>query len=762
MKPTQSILILLALFLTFSFSEDLRVEIIKRYDNGNKKLLVKYRGEGVDEVVVERITYSEKGDTLILEKPLENYHYVKAYKEVLLKYPNGNTMVEQVFTFSIDEQQSVLNEEIAYYSFGDTLGYANYSKDIFFSQIIFSNNSRTKYYNNNGQIKHILYDSKGNPIKLDESLSDYTKNTISKLNSELVITVYFSSNLPGEYGLNARYITMLLSAYTNLGLGNINYEFINVESEDDIAELAAQKSGIQPVQLQVIENDNIEIRRVYMGMKLTYNGVSEIIPVIQTSTGLEFDITSKILSLINSNKYGIKIDLSNQTAIVKTSSQIHINNSTIDSVLSQYHYVNNITLDKAISDKVSTILMNGVESSLKDEELSNLKQFLNRGGKLFLAQGRIKTDLASQTVEVIQSNIFSLLESYGIQIQSNLVLDENCGKVNVEQNLGFIRIPVPMDYPFLPIIKEDGFSDNIFMVSELESVRLMFPSEIVLKDNANKYNITPLFNTSNRSSTMVDIFNLSPDPKTNTAFNQLDENGKLVSVYCELNNDSKIILVSDSNFLIDNGGGAASENHLFVLNAIDYLFGNQDIIELKYKEIPQAIHDHYFDVSPIEIDETLKEYLLNTEWMKSARYLFNRGSISRVEEGEITEIWDKAIQLREDEKLMESITSFKSIIKDYPLDDLAAKSQFQIADIYLNDLDDFEYAVAEFKKVIENYPEQEVAKKALFMLAYISNNYLNNTIEAKKDYLLFIEKYPNDALIPSVEYELQKIHSKGN
>ena len=48
MKPTKSIYILLSLFLTFSFSEDLRVEIIKRYDNGNKKLLVKYRGEGVE------------------------------------------------------------------------------------------------------------------------------------------------------------------------------------------------------------------------------------------------------------------------------------------------------------------------------------------------------------------------------------------------------------------------------------------------------------------------------------------------------------------------------------------------------------------------------------------------------------------------------------------------------------------------------------------------------------------------------------------
>jgi len=79
MKPTKSVLILLSLFLTVCFSEDLRVEIIKRYDNGQKKVLVIYKGYGVDEVVVERITYSESGDTLTLEKPLDKMKMVREY-----------------------------------------------------------------------------------------------------------------------------------------------------------------------------------------------------------------------------------------------------------------------------------------------------------------------------------------------------------------------------------------------------------------------------------------------------------------------------------------------------------------------------------------------------------------------------------------------------------------------------------------------------------------------------------------------------------
>ena len=74
-------LLLIALLITQSFSEDLRIEIIKRYDNGNKKLLVKYRGEGVDEVIVERITYSKSGDTLKFEKPLDKIHLEREYYE---------------------------------------------------------------------------------------------------------------------------------------------------------------------------------------------------------------------------------------------------------------------------------------------------------------------------------------------------------------------------------------------------------------------------------------------------------------------------------------------------------------------------------------------------------------------------------------------------------------------------------------------------------------------------------------------------------
>ena len=131
------------------------------------------------------------------------------------------------------------------------------------------------------------------------------------------------------------------------------------------------------------------------------------------------------------------------------------------------------------------------------------------------------------------------------------------------------------------------------MVNGLESVRLMFASEIVINDSVPGFenvNIIPLFSSSNRSTTMEEFFNLNPDPKANPSFRQLNEPGKVLGVLAEITHSangilSQLILISDSKFIADDGGGAAPENHIFVMNAVDYLLGDKELISLRSREI---------------------------------------------------------------------------------------------------------------------------------------------------------------------------------
>ena len=74
-------LALISTLIIISCGDKVREEITERYDDYSKLLLVKYKGEGSNEIVVERIYYSENDDTLSLEKPLDSLKMVREYHE---------------------------------------------------------------------------------------------------------------------------------------------------------------------------------------------------------------------------------------------------------------------------------------------------------------------------------------------------------------------------------------------------------------------------------------------------------------------------------------------------------------------------------------------------------------------------------------------------------------------------------------------------------------------------------------------------------
>ena len=70
--------------------------------------------------------------------------------------------------------------------------------------------------------------------------------------------VYFSDNLPNELGNTRRFLQAILEEY-GAWSDDVRFFFHNPESDTDLEE-QARKDGIQPVQMQVIENDKVEIK----------------------------------------------------------------------------------------------------------------------------------------------------------------------------------------------------------------------------------------------------------------------------------------------------------------------------------------------------------------------------------------------------------------------------------------------------------------------------------------------------------------------
>jgi len=166
-----------------------------------------------------------------------------------------------------------------------------------------------------------------------------------------------------------------------------------------------------------------------------------------------------------------------------------------------------------------------------------------------------------------------------------LVLDGKSSKVQVQERRGIFMMNRPMDYPFFPIVQ--SFNKEEIVVSDLEQVLPFFPSEIQIDSTNNDRvaGVIELFKSSSNSGLMESNYMLSPDPQQNPFIRMLGQKGKILAATSKLFNGGELMLISDSKFLADDAGMSVNDNLIFLMNAVDYLAGDEDLISLRSREI---------------------------------------------------------------------------------------------------------------------------------------------------------------------------------
>jgi len=295
------------------------------------------------------------------------------------------------------------------------------------------------------------------------ALSKSSKEAVRSLEDRLVVKAYFSKNLPGEYADTRRTVQDKLSEYQAYSHGKLRYEFIDPADEEDL-KAEAQKNQIFPASMRVVENDKFEVREVYMGLAFHYQGKSESIPLIQNTRGLEYDITKTIkkITAAGLKKVAFFTTAEAPPQIPGYPQQNNDSYATLKQTISESYELSETKLMEEIPDGTEALIFAGIDDSLAVEQLYNLDQFLMKGGNILFFQDRVFADIQNQKADPIKSNLFDLLESYGINIGVNLVTDANCGQVNIQRQQGFFRMNTPVNYPFLPIIN-DVNKDNMIV-----------------------------------------------------------------------------------------------------------------------------------------------------------------------------------------------------------------------------------------------------------------------------------------------------------
>ncbi len=444
------------------------------------------------------------------------------------------------------------------------------------------------------------------------SLSNSSKNVIKKLDDRMIAKVYFSENLPGQYANSRRYLQDLLEEYQAYSKGDFHFEFINPD-EDEAAMRDAQSYRIPPIQLQVIENDKMEVKKVYMGLVLLYNDKTETLPVIQNTKGVEYDLTAAIkkLTAVDMNVVGIY------------SGNSQISTQKLQELLQQTYSVRNVDISTTIPPSVKTLLVHGIKDSLSMTELYNLDQFIMDGGKLFLGVSRIDAQLQQGLGKKIQSNLYDFLAHYGIEVGQEMLIDKRCGQIQIQQKQGFFSYASAIDYP--PFLRIQNFNADNIIVKDLEEANLFFANPIYSIDGTET--VAPLMKTSNRTGlinvsqiprqqygqyAMTKGYNIMPDIKdspqyTNAAMTNFSDPSQPVAALIEKSFTSffadssdttymtedfiksthtgQMIVVGDNELFNDQAAGGVEANQNFIINGIDYLSGDQELIEIRSRGV---------------------------------------------------------------------------------------------------------------------------------------------------------------------------------
>lgn len=172
------------------------------------------------------------------------------------------------------------------------------------------------------------------------SISDASRRVVATLSEPLTINVFFTRDLPAPYNGTERYLRDLLEEYAISANPYFNYRFYDVNPEEDGIggkssenQQLADNYGINPVQIQAIEQDAVKFKRAYMGLVMLHGDQVERIPTITTTEGLEYKITTAMQKLNN------KV-----SALLNLDDKIHVDlymSATLDQV-AQYMGLENL------------------------------------------------------------------------------------------------------------------------------------------------------------------------------------------------------------------------------------------------------------------------------------------------------------------------------------------------------------------------------------------------------------------------------------
>ena len=434
------------------------------------------------------------------------------------------------------------------------------------------------------------------------TLSQSTKTILKGLKQPVIITAYFSEDLPPALKSELTQIKDLLDEYKIYGRGKVKFNIVDPDKMPDLQD-ELRTRAIEPIQFQVRGASELSLRQGYLALEINYLDQRQVFPNVLDMQDFEYAISSSLLKISSEKTLSVAfLGGHNEPDAYKQLKTLH------EAIERQYQFsIVDQGQNKAIPEDVTVLLVVGPQK-IPPEDLYEIDQFIMRGGKvIFLVDG---AEVAEEYLMGFPKDdgLDDLLLTYGVKRNHDLVMDVLNEKVAYRQG----SFQLVQQYPLwvkvnVPMLRKLNLAPESQITNSLDSITLPWGSSLELVKDLHGVKATELLKSSPKSWVQSGQFSLDPSklpppvpmagmgeqtrllgvlltgtfksqfageapPKTqpgNTAEGKKDEKPKAEKL--DSSKETSIMVVGNSRFIHDEYLNLGDSNLDFVLNAIDYM-----------------------------------------------------------------------------------------------------------------------------------------------------------------------------------------------
>jgi gliding-associated putative ABC transporter substrate-binding component GldG len=457
------------------------------------------------------------------------------------------------------------------------------------------------------------------------TLAQASKDTLAGLEDPVTVTAYFTDDLPPPYSGNARYVRDLLEEFRAASKGRLSFEFLDPMTQETAEDQEAKKetkrdifgrvfreptsverelaqAGVQPVEIRVIEDDQMQTKRAYMGIVIKHQEKREVIPVVQDVRTLEYDLTTLVRKLTRPKTPVLGVVQGHGAPA------LHEKLRHLQTLLSQMYEVRPVDLTgkERVDADVDALLVIGPKTAFEQKELKALDQFVMEGKSVAFFLDALQVDPRTFESSDATHGLGPLLGTWGITVGDKLVADVESAQLNVQERRGFMVVSMPVPYPFIPLLERlEGDSP---VTEGLSGVSLPFSTTVtatapegaqatVLAKSSRKswlegkpYNIDPTRDWRNETITpdgphplMVQV---SGKLKSHFAAEAQTSSPGGTPVLAESKGEPRVIVAGGSAALWDDFMGRP--NQALILNVADWLLLDPALLAMRTRGMAEA------------------------------------------------------------------------------------------------------------------------------------------------------------------------------